>query len=453
MEMEQKDFDLRTCIEEVLDVFASKAAKVGLDLIYEIDNDVPGQIVGDNHRLRQVILNLVGNAIKFTHHGEIFIGIHLLRKKGDSIELGFEIRDTGIGIPNDKIDRLFKAFSQVDSSTTRRYGGTGLGLVICEKLVGLMGGRILVESTPGLGTTFTFTIQASVSQQNTRAYVHHNIAGLEGKKVLVIDDNSTNQNILKNQLQQLKLLPTLANSGIEALSILSEVSNFDLVLSDMQMPGMDGIQLARHIRHKHSKLPIILLSSVGDDRSKENTELFSSVLTKPVKQSTLFKHIVAQLCGYQSKEVAEFEVKKKLSVEFSQQNPLRILITEDNPVNQKLAERVLTKLGYQPGVALNGQEALEAIAQKKYDLILMDVQMPVMDGLEATRFIRQTKGVQPVIIAMTANAMQGDRDQCMLAGMDDYISKPIKLEVLVSILEKWSKHKNPPEISTVTSGF
>ena len=205
MELEHKDFDLRTCIEEVLDIFSSKAGQVGLDLIYEIDYNVPSQIVGDNLRLRQVLINLVSNAIKFTHEGEIFVGVHLLSKNDNDVHLGFEVRDTGIGIPPDKLDRLFKAFSQVDSSVTRKYGGTGLGLVISEKLVGLMGGQIAVESHEGQGTTFTFTIQSSISQQSTRTYVHHNMAGLEGKRVLVVDDNLTNRNILKNQLAQWKL--------------------------------------------------------------------------------------------------------------------------------------------------------------------------------------------------------------------------------------------------------
>lgn len=447
MELEQKDFDLRTCIEEVLDVFASKAAKVGLDLIYEIDYNVPTQIIGDSVRLRQIILNLVSNAIKFTHKGEIFVGIHLLHAKQDHVELGFEIRDTGIGIPEDKLDRLFKAFSQVDSSTTRQYGGTGLGLVICEKLVGLMGGQILVESVVGQGTIFTFTIQAGVSTESTRTYVHHNIAALEGKKVLVVDDNPTNRNIFKNQLEQWKLVPTLAVSGREALEILN-VSDFDLVLSDMQMPEMDGMQLARLIKEKNKNIPILLLSSVGDDKTQEHSKLFASVLTKPVRQSTLFKHIVSNLTSQKGKELTEQKSSvKKLDINFAEQFPLRILITEDNPVNQKLAERVLTKLGYTPDKALNGQEALSSLDTKNYDIIFMDVQMPVMDGLEATRRIRLRKENQPVIIAMTANAMQGDREICIHAGMDDYISKPIKLEGLVDMLEKWSIHlqKNATE--------
>ncbi|WP_276372059.1 two-component regulator propeller domain-containing protein [Chryseolinea sp. H1M3-3] len=437
MELEEKDFDLRTCIEEVLDVFAGKAAAVGLDLIYQIDYNVPTQIIGDSLRLRQVLMNLVGNSIKFTERGEIFVGVHLLNSKDDQVDLGIEVRDTGIGIPSDKVDRLFKAFSQVDSSTTRKYGGTGLGLVICEKLVELMGGRILVESVVGYGTTFTFTMKTKVSNQSTRTYVHYNTSALEGKRILVIDDNSTNRSILKSQLESWKLTPTLATSGKQALEILSQSTDFDLLLTDMQMPEMDGMELARSVRNFNKRIPIILLSSVGDDRCKFHPELFSSVLTKPVRQSTLCKHILMQL----KEEKLTFEDtndKKKLSVDFARQYPLRILIAEDNPVNFKLAERVLSKLGYTVDKATNGVLAVEAVQQKQFDIILMDVQMPEMDGLEATRRIRLLKQSQPVIVAMTANAMQGDKEACLQSGMNDYTSKPIKIEDLIIILEKWA---------------
>ena len=247
----------------------------------------------------------------------------------------------------------------------------------------------------------------------------------------------------------MEALPTLAVSGEQALSILSHSSPFDLVLTDMQMPHMDGMQLALAIRLQYANLPIILLSSVGDERAKSHTELFSSVLTKPVRQSTLCSHILTQLKQYQDKPFAETpNTQKKLSVDFSQLYPLRILIVEDNPVNQKLAERVLTKLGF-TAKALNGQEALNILDQSKFDVILMDVQMPIMDGLEATRRIRLRDDVQPVIIAMTANAMQGDREMCLQAGMDDYISKPVKLEDLVSILEKWALAKNLTNSSAI----
>lgn len=445
MELEERDFDLRTCIEEVLDVFARRSSDVGLDLIYQIDYNVPSQIIGDSLRMRQILMNLVGNAVKFTQQGEVFVGVHLLSAYGDTVELGFEVRDTGIGIPKNKLDRIFKAFSQVDSSTTRKYGGTGLGLVICEKLVGLMGGTIHVESTVGHGTTFTFTLKATISQQATRTYVNYNIAGLEGKRILVVDDNATNRLILKTQLELWKFVPTLAISAEEALNIMSATSAFDLIITDMHMPEMDGIELAKVIKQHHRDIPIMLLSSVGDDRCKLNSELFTAVINKPVREAVLFRQIVMQIKKQERTFIEDVHDKKKLSVEFAKQHPLTILVADDNPINYRLAERVLTKLGYSPDKASHGREALNAVQEKHYDVVFMDVQMPDMDGLEATRQIRNREQHQPIIVAMTANAMQGDREVCITAGMDDYISKPIKLESIVDILEKWSVEiqKNP----------
>jgi signal transduction histidine kinase/CheY-like chemotaxis protein/ligand-binding sensor domain-containing protein len=441
MELENSDFNLRDCVEEVLDVFAVTAAKSHLDLIYEIDYNVPAQIVGDSLRLRQVLLNLVSNAIKFTQQGEIFVGVRLQKMHGSDLILKFEVRDTGIGIPKDKLERLFKAFSQVDSSTTRKYGGTGLGLVISEKLVGLMGGEINVESEPGLGTQFMFTICVKSSSQATKTHVNLNVAGLAGKRVLITDDNETNLTILKNQLEQWKLIPVLARSGKEALNVFKDsTQNFDLVLTDMQMPEMDGMELAQQIRKQHGATPVILLSSMGE-RSNAHNDIFASVLTKPVKQATLYKHIVAQLIKNQKFLSPDADVKKNLSVDFAKQYPLNILIAEDNLTNQKLADRVLGKLGYATEKVLNGREAVAAQELHHYDIILMDIQMPEMDGLDATRAIRLQAGPRPVIIAMTANAMQGDREMCIVAGMDDYISKPIKLEELLTLLEKWATKK------------
>jgi signal transduction histidine kinase/CheY-like chemotaxis protein/ligand-binding sensor domain-containing protein len=443
MEMEEKDFDLRVCIEEVLDVFANKAAKIGLDLIYEIDQNVPTQIVSDIHRLRQVLLNLLGNAIKFTTKGEVFVGVHLVKADGDQLELSFLVRDTGIGIPENKVSSLFRAFSQVDSSTTRKYGGTGLGLVISEKLVELMGGKIAVESCIGRGTTFTFTIKTRISHaaELTQSL---NLSSLEGRKVLIVDDNVTNCNILRKQLEHWKVIPAHATSGQEALTILSKDPTFDLVLTDMQMPEMDGIQLAQAIRQMNNALPVILISSRGDEDYKKHSELFSSVLNKPVKQNLLCKHILSKFQQQQEFLLSrEADAKKKMTVDFAKQYPMSVLIVEDNLVNQKLAESVFVKLGYKPAFALNGVEALKAVEQKTYDLILMDVQMPEMDGLEATKMIRLRNDDQSIIIAMTANAMKSDREECMNAGMNDYMSKPFKIDILVSMLEKW--HANIKE--------
>jgi signal transduction histidine kinase/ligand-binding sensor domain-containing protein/DNA-binding response OmpR family regulator len=439
MELEEKDFDLRTCVEEVLDVFAAKAAQQGLDLIYQIDHDVPEQIIGDSARLRQILLNFVSNAIKFTSHGEVFVNIyrHTVNTSGQT-ELCFEVRDTGIGIPADKLERLFKAFSQVDSSTTRKYGGTGLGLVISEKLVGLMGGKVTVSSIPGKGSVFTFTIITKAGTKALKTYVTGGIDSLQGKQVLVVDDNFTNRTILRVQLEHWKMIPVLAASAAEALNILSEHTGFDLVLTDMHMPDMDGMELAKAIKKLYTSLPVMLLSSLGNEIDKKDAEYFCSVLTKPVKQNVLFKHM---LNNFRTEISPSAELKNEndsLPGYLSEKFPLRILIAEDNPVNQQLALIVLTKMGYDPEIAENGREAVDKQRKGNFDIILMDVQMPEMDGMEATRSIRSGLQIQPVIIAMTANAMQGDREECLHAGMDDYISKPFKPQEIAMMLEKWA---------------
>ena len=439
LELEQKDFNLRTTIEEVLDVFAEKATQSGLDLIYQIDENIPADIVGDSVRLRQVLMNLVSNAIKFTHHGEIFIEVLQLNKNDKGhLQLQFKVRDTGIGIPADKKDRLFKAFSQVDSSTTRKYGGTGLGLVICEKLVGLMGGKITVDSELGEGSTFTFTMFTVAGRETTKDEINMNLVGVEGKRVLVIDDNYTNRLILQKLLEYWNLVPVLASTGMEALEILSNDADFDLVLTDMQMPMMDGIELARAIKKKNISLPIILLSSLGDERNKDFPGLFNAVLTKPIKHQVLCKYILQELRHSGSKPIVEERTEAQNEEEFSSQYPLRILLAEDNPINQLLATKMLNTIGYEPVKAENGLEVLDILKTETFDLILMDVQMPEMDGLEATRLIRSNHPTQPVIIAMTANAMQSDQEECVKAGMDDYLSKPVRVDTLKAMIQKWA---------------
>jgi signal transduction histidine kinase/ligand-binding sensor domain-containing protein/DNA-binding response OmpR family regulator len=438
LELEAHDFDLRQCLEDVLDLFATKAAQMGLDLVYQIDHQVPAQIIGDSLRLRQILINLVGNALKFTKQGEIFIQVECLKQTENAgLELAFHIRDTGIGIPADKLSRLFKAFSQVDSSTTRQYGGTGLGLAISEKLVGLMGGNIGVESEPGKGTTFSFTIQTLASQQSSRQYVYLNMVGLEGKRILIVDDNQTNLTILQTQLEQWKLIPILTFSGKQALELLTQENVFDLVITDMQMPGMDGIQLAKAIKAQRPLLPVMLLSSIGDESRKKYPDLFCSIVTKPIKLQQLCKLMQMELKQQTTEPLlAEAKPKQVLSEGFARKNSMRILVAEDNVVNQKLIVRILQKLGYQPDVVNNGAEVLETFREQFYEVILMDIQMPTMDGLQATRLLRQQSTTQPIIVAMTANAMQGDREACLQAGMDEYIGKPLKLEELIAILEK-----------------
>jgi signal transduction histidine kinase/ligand-binding sensor domain-containing protein/DNA-binding response OmpR family regulator len=443
MELEEKDFSLRTCIEEVFDVFTVKAAHLKLDLVYQIDYDVPAQIIGDSLRLRQVLINLISNAIKFTKKGEIFVSVRLISISDDNqIELGFDIKDTGIGIPADKLHRLFKAFSQVDSSTTRQYGGTGLGLVISEQLVRLMGGLISVESEIGKGSTFRFSIHSQKSMLPELPHENYDMNGFANFKVLAVDDNDTNCRIVKAQLEQWKLNPVIVKSGEQALKALSEANDFKLVITDMQMPSMDGIQLATIIRSEYPELPIMLLSSVNYILHKDHPNLFCSILTKPAKQHILFKHIVKELSRHVNSAVGEHQqpdtIKRALPENFSEMYPLNILVAEDNQMNQKLIMKILSKLGYEVDLAVDGLEALESVNKKTYDIILMDVQMPKMDGLEATQIIKKRFPDRPAIIAMTANALPADLKICMDAGMDDYISKPFKLEGLVSMLEKWA---------------
>jgi signal transduction histidine kinase/ligand-binding sensor domain-containing protein/DNA-binding response OmpR family regulator len=394
MELEEKDFSLRTCIEEVFDVFTVKAAHLKLDLVYQIDYDVPAQIIGDSLRLRQVLINLISNAIKFTKKGEIFVSVRLISISDDNqIELGFDIKDTGIGIPADKLHRLFKAFSQVDSSTTRQYGGTGLGLVISEQLVRLMGGLISVESEIGKGSTFRFSIHSQKSMLPELPHENYDMNGFANFKVLAVDDNDTNCRIVKAQLEQWKLNPVIVKSGEQALKALSEANDFKLVITDMQMPSMDGIQLATIIRSEYPELPIMLLSSVNYILHKDHPNLFCSILTKPAKQHILFKHIVKELSRHVNSAVGEHQqpdtIKRALPENFSEMYPLNILVAEDNQMNQKLIMKILSKLGYEVDLAVDGLEALESVNKKTYDIILMDVQMPKMDGLEATQIIKK----------------------------------------------------------------
>ncbi|WP_423147333.1 response regulator [Rubrolithibacter danxiaensis] len=441
MELEQQEFDIRETVESVMDVFAGKAAQLQLDLVYQLDHQLPARIVGDSLRLRQVLINFVSNAMKFTSRGEVFVKVELLKSAGENLDIAFEIRDSGIGIPEDKLSRLFKAFSQVDSSTTRKYGGTGLGLAISQRLITLMGGEVEVSSRVGVGTTFRFIIKSKIAASSQKQYVNLNTSDNEGKKILVVDDNLTNLSIIKTQLELWKLVPVVADSGKEALKILESDKNFDLIISDMQMPEMDGVELATAVKSKLPEIPIMLLSSVGNETKSKYPQLFSSVLTKPIKQAQLFKLVQLEL-KRETETIKTEQLKEQLpkrtilSEDFADSYPLSILIAEDNLINQKLATRVLNKLGYRPEIAANGLEAVEMQNEKGYQVILMDMLMPEMDGLEATRIIRQTAATQPQIVAMTANALPEDKELCLQSGMNDYISKPINLEELTRILRK-----------------
>jgi signal transduction histidine kinase/DNA-binding response OmpR family regulator len=436
-ELEQKDFDLRNTVEEVLDVFASKSAKQNIDLLYHIENDVPTQVAGDAMRLHQILTNLVKNSIRFTVSGDIFIGIKLQESSEDNrVKLEFEIRDTGMGMSADKVAQLSRGFSEPVSALNTNGISSGVGLIICKNLISLMGGSIEVSSTEHHGSTFKFTIWLRTSLQMVRSK-NIEMAGMQNKKVLVVDDNISCGRLLAKQLTQWKLSAAPVNSGAEAIAALTKDTEYDLVITDMHMPEMNGVELSQAIKRLYPELPIILLNKFDDESYKKHLGLFSSVIKKPVRQHILNEQVHVAL---RNRSKSTDSGKQKLSIDFAKENPLKILIAEDDAMNQKMVIKVLNKLGYEPKMTSNGNEVLEEVSLNNYDVILMDVQMPEMDGLEATKMIRLCLSVQPTIIAMTANTLQGDRDMCIRAGMDDYISKPVKLEELVNVLEKWSMH-------------
>ncbi|GAB2702657.1 hypothetical protein GCM10027037_30310 [Mucilaginibacter koreensis] len=439
MEIEKAEFNLRLCIEEVLDMFAGKIAQTGIELAYFITEGIPLQLIGDKARLQQVLTNLVTNAIKFTSKGEVIVKV-LMPEADDSgrITLKFEVHDTGIGIAPDKIDKLFKAFSQVDSSTTRKYGGTGLGLVISQKLVTLMGGTINVSSVPQVGSVFSFTITTQKGVKQDASLVPYDMAKHTGKRILVVDDNHTNCTILKIQLSNWNLQPVLATSAAEALEILKMQQRFDLVITDANMPETDGITLTKEIKTLYPQLPVILLSSIGDERISLLGTLFDFVLTKPIKHDALSRHVMDCLNQQQTTTTHKAQLET-IPTQFAEQYPFSILIAEDNKINQKVIVQILRKLGYHPDVAEDGLETVHAVQNKTYDVVLMDMQMPVMDGLEATVAIRALPIKQPVIIALTANTMTGDREECIAAGMDDYLGKPIQMPELLRTFKRWNK--------------
>lgn len=428
LELEYHDFELRQCIEEVMDVFGARVGEKGLELIYDIDKNIPDYLCTDSLRVKQILINLLGNAVKFTPKGEVTLNVSLLEGTQDSVKLKFDVIDTGIGISKEKTDRLFKAFSQVDSSTTRRYGGTGLGLAISERLVKLLHGKITVNSELQRGSTFTFTIKAARS----RKYSRTKFESFKGKRVLLADDNLQNLTVIKNYLEDFGLEVIPALSGAEALKLSLEEKDLDLVITDLKMPDFSGVQLADSIKVHHPKMPVLLLSPFT---GYENGDLFYSVLTKPVKQKQLYRLLKL---GLEETHMQVFTEQKitLLSVSFAEKYPLDILLVEDNLVNQRLAIKILNKLGYEPAVANNGLEAIELYKKKDYDIVLMDMLMPEMDGLAATRYIRKQFENQPAIIAMTANALPEDKELCFKAGMNYYLSKPVNIEELVNMLEK-----------------
>lgn len=439
LELEEQPFDLSRCIKESLDFVGTVAKEKELELIYLIDSSVPNFVVGDITRLRQILVNLLGNAVKFTNAGEIFVSVNQRPRPGDGIGLHFSVQDTGIGIPADRMDRLFRSFSQIDASTTREYGGTGLGLAISKKLSEMMGGTMWVESEEGIGTTFHFSISVQEAETNKEYEVLHRRPALDDKISLIIDDNATNRRILTLQAESWGMKPVAVSSGQEALVWL-ENNTPDIVITDMQMPNMDGVKLSSEIRSRHasSALPIVMLTSVGCKPEAVKQLEFSAYLTKPVQPSRLHDVLMDIFEKKWPAKYVSFKPERILDNTFSSRHPLNILLAEDNIVNQKVAERILEQLGYRIDIVANGIEAVEACKRQSYDVVFMDIQMPEMDGIEATASIRREVDPerQPHIIAMTANALVGDREKYLNAGMDDYVSKPIRIEELIAALEQ-----------------
>jgi signal transduction histidine kinase/DNA-binding response OmpR family regulator len=442
LELDPIDFDLREGLGETLDTLAVRAHGKGLELAFDIDEDVPEMLVGDVNRIRQIIMNLVGNALKFTDSGEVVVNVTVESREKSDVLLHFSVSDTGIGIPAERLNSIFNSFEQADTSTTRKYGGTGLGLTICSRLIELMGGKIWVESTPGAGTVFHFTTAMQVSTQTRRDVNLEALGDLEKLRVLVVDDNKTNRRILEKMLSNWHMDPTLAEAAHQGLDTLRNAFEarlpFDLIISDVNMPEMDGFDFVEKIKSKPelATIPIILLTSSNRSGDKQRCyDLGAQAhLVKPVRQSRMLDVIVTSI-GVETiirKHDAQHSDKDSESVTTG---PLNILLAEDNKVNQKFALRVLDKAGHITTVVNNGREAVDAMGDNKFDVILMDVQMPEMDGYEATAEIRrleQQAGTHIPIIALTAHAMKGDREKCLEAGMDGYITKPIKSKTLLA---------------------
>jgi len=466
--LNQFPFDLRSCIEEALDLLAPKAREKRLDLVHTMHEDMPASLIGDEQRLRQVLLNLVGNAVKFTDKGEICLEVtgHALPplegtgiEAHDLWEISFAVRDTGIGIPHDKMELLFKVFSQVDATTTRAQGGTGLGLAISERLVHLMGGSISVTSEVGLGSTFLFTIRAPSAGGRRKPITGPLNVTLQGRRLLVVDDNETNRSILALHTQRWGMEVVSCASAEEALASLKSGEKFDAAVIDMVMPGMDGLELAEALREiPHAKkMPVILLSSGEIDPARRQVGFFSSI-PKPWKSSALQRELLHQLGqgsvptvgipGPPVVSAAVVEPQRVLEPDSAEKLPVKILVVEDNPTNLQVVITVLHALGYQPDTAENGQTGIEMAEVGGYDLILLDVQMPDIDGWTVARHLRQyVRDKQLTIVAITAGVTPEDRQRCFDAGMDDFVMKPFKISTLKDVILKYARNVKSESIA------
>ncbi len=448
IDLEMVDFNVRDQLEMTLKTLAFRSHEKGLELLCEVSPEVPEMALGDSNRLRQIVVNLVGNAIKFTEEGEIALKVRVDAQEGADRIVHFMVSDTGVGIPPEKLKLIFDPFSQADTSTTRKFGGTGLGLTISTRLVEMMGGRMWVESVVGRGSEFHFTARLGNSEKTVEVGTIAPAEILRGVKVLVADDNRTNRRILEGMLKRWEMNSTSVEGGEQALTALSSALEtgepYGLILTDLHMPKMDGFALIERIRQRpelSASIILMLTSSGHRGEAARCQELgIAAYLLKPVRQSEL-REAIARVLGAREKKGANLLITRySVGDALEPMSPWRVLVAEDNPVNQRLTMRLLEKRGYRVTVTANGRQAVETLANQTFDIVLMDVQMPEMDGFEATAAIREREkhnGTHIPIIALTAHAMKGDRERCLLAGMDDYLSKPIRPQELDEILEKY----------------
>jgi len=462
MELDSRPFDVRLRLEETLDLLSAKASEKNIDLVCQVDPTIPTMVEGDSLRLRQVVSNLLSNAIKFTEKGDILVRVELLATQptepaGHSqLQLHFSVRDSGIGIKPEKLARLFKPFMQAEKSTARHYGGTGLGLAISKRLVEMMGGKMWAESVPGDGSTFHFTANLLAETQAQPPAITQAQPKVAELKVLIVDDNETVRNTLAYQVIQWGMIPTVAANPNKALELIQRDHQFDVVVMDMQMPAMNGIALAAEI-HKlpvAAMLPVIFLMPMGSHTEGTDTHIaFAHSITKPVKPVQVLAAV--ERAFFSPKKVDAPAPAPRADVLLAERLPLRVLLVDDNSINQRVAARIVQQLGYKPDLAYNGKQAVDAIDRQPYDLVFMDMMMPEMDGLEATRVIRERQkdsAAHPnyrsniFIVAMTAQAMPADRERCLTAGMDDYLAKPIRPNDVRVVIEKWATRVHaPPE--------
>lgn len=454
LDLEEHPFALHRCIEEALDLLTPKASENELEIVYYVDPQAPQVVLGDETRLRQILVNLIGNAVKFTPAGEVVVTVKPIVSDRSSTLLEFSVRDTGIGIPRERLSSLFHPFTQVDASTTRRFGGTGLGLTISKRLAEMMGGAMWAESEPGHGSTFFFTLAVKEAPAHLPPLPSRDLTGLVGKRLLIVGDNATTRSILERYATDWAMTYASFAAGQDALAHAAQGGPCDLALVDMRMPGSDSMALAAALRRLPTchGLPVVLLTPVGSAVPNSTPLDGTAQLFKPVKADALARVLLDLLDPAQTGAArSEPGILPGVAERMGDRFPLRILVAEDNLVNQKVALRILERIGYHPDFAVNGRYALEALARQRYDVVLMDVQMPELDGIEATRRIRlvSESNSQPYIIAMTAHALDGDREHCLRSGMNDYISKPVRIESLIIALQRYQERRQPASPITV----